>query len=172
MNRGYIYKLMMITMCLLAFSLLCISQKRVNVTLGIGMPELLNIGVRYQANQTQLGLSVGSLPLKDETIISISAETYYHFAGRSQLSTRWPWYVRFGMNYLRNETKTVLDKYLYANLRVGRDFNISEEIGINIDIGLTIEVIWDMTIKEPPGQLFNIDFPILPGLGFCLFYRI
>lgn len=33
-------------------------QEKVNITTGVGIPELLNFGVRYQFDQVQIGLSV------------------------------------------------------------------------------------------------------------------
>ena len=173
MARSYIYKSVMITLCLYAFEGFSIAQERINVTTGIGIQELLNVGLRYHISQTQLGISIGSLPLKEEKIFSISADAYFHFGGRSELSTRRPWYSRIGMNYLRDETKTLIDKYLYANVRVGRDFNFSEKLGMNIELGMSIEAMNDRTFKDSAlVWIFNLDFPILPGLGICLFYRI
>ncbi len=143
------------------------------MSVGIGLPELLNIGIRYQLQQTQIGISFGSMPVKDESIFSLSSDVYYNFGGISELSSRRPWYGKIGLNYLWDETKFFIDKYLYLNLRIGRDFNISQKIGIDVEAGLGLQLLHDTIEKEPPGWLnFNFDIPVLPSIGICLFYRI
>ncbi|TVQ19231.1 MAG: hypothetical protein EA361_00940 [Bacteroidetes bacterium] len=146
-------------------------QEKFNISAGIGSPELLNVGLRLQHNQTQFGLTIGSLPLKDENIISFSGDVYYHFAGSSALSDRKPWYARTGLGYLRHETNTFIDKYVYLNLRMGRDFHISEKFGVNMDVGVSFELHNDKTQKEPSNGL-RLEFPVLPSLGIAIFYRI
>jgi hypothetical protein len=159
------------------FSFCCASQllgqEKVNISAGMGLPELLNVGLRYQLKQAQIGISVGSVPLKDESILSVSGDVYYHFAGLSELSDRRPWYGKVGLNYLRDETKTLVDKYLYLNLRIGRDFNISKKIGIEIDAGAIFQ-LFNKTVRLEPsgGWSFDINIPVLPSFGAGLFYRI
>ena len=51
-------------------------QEKVSISAGIGIPELLNVGVQYQLNQVQLGLSIGSMPIKDESLFSISGDVF------------------------------------------------------------------------------------------------
>jgi len=149
-------------------------QEKVNISAGIGLPELLNIGVRYQLDQAQIGLSIGSMPVKDESLISLSGDFYYHFGGSSKFSDIRPWYGRIGLNYVRDETETSVDKYLYLILRIGRDFNLSKKFGINIDAGLGPQLFHDEIMKKPSTSWFNLDFefPVIPALGICLFYRI
>ncbi|SIN65344.1 hypothetical protein [Algoriphagus halophilus] len=156
-------------------------QEKLNISTGFGLPELLNIGMRYQIDQTQIGLSVGSLPLgSNESVVSISGDFYYHFGGFSELSNRRPWFGRIGLNYLRDETESIIHKDFYLNTRIGRDFNISKKIGIEIGIG-AIFILSDKEINKNTsnsagtwtgGWTFDLDFPVLPSLGIGLFYRI
>lgn len=149
-------------------------QEKVNISIGIGLPELMNIGACFQFNQVQIGLSVGSMPLgSSEKIISISGDFYYHFGGSSELSNRHPWYGRIGLDYLRDETKSFIDKYLFLNTRIGRDFNISKKFGIAIDVGAVFQLSNDVIRKTPShGMNLGIEYPVLPSLGIGLFYRI
>ena len=151
-----------------------LGQEKVNVTTGFGLPELLNIGIKYQHNQTQIGLSIGSLPLgSEENIISISSDIYYHFGGFSELTNVRPWYGRIGVNYLRDETEYIIDKYVFLNARVGRDINISKKIGIQIGMGALFQLHNERVEKKPSsGWNFDLEFPVLPSLGIALFYRI
>jgi len=150
-------------------------QEDVNISTGFGFPELINIGVRYQSNQTQIGLSIGAMPLgSNENIISISGDIYYHFGGFSELSNRRPWYGRIGLNYLRDENENIIDKYFFLNTRLGRDFNISKKIGIEIDVGAIFRLS-NKEIRKKPSSGWNIDTKppvVFPSLGIGLFYRI
>ncbi len=147
-------------------------QEKVNLSAGFGLPELLNLGVRYQLEQTQLGLSVGSFPVEDK-LFCISGAVYYHFAGTSDLSNRRLWYGRIGLTYLYEETDALIDKYLYLDLRVGRDINFSEKVGIEIDVGLVFQLSKEETRKRSSGWFnLDLDFPLLPAFGVSVFYRI
>ena len=147
--------------------------QKVNISAGMGSPELLNVGLRYQLDQAQIGLSFGSMPVKDESMVSFAGDVYYHFAGSSVLSNRRPWYGRGGLTWLRYETDNLIDKHLYLNTRLGRDLYFSEKFGVNIDTGLSFELHRERARKVPPGMWsFQLDFPVLPSVGIGFFYRI
>lgn len=148
-------------------------QEKVDLSAGFGIPELLNVGVRYQLNnQVQLGFSVGSVPTENENAISIVGDVRYHFGGHSKLSSRRPWYGRVGLNYLRDETDYKINNYLYFISRLGKEFNISNRMGIEIDAGAIFELNKDEVRKKPSsGWDLNLDFLVLPSFGIGLFYR-
>jgi hypothetical protein len=148
-------------------------QEKINISAGFDLPEGLNLGLHFQLKQAQIRIGVGTIPIKDESFISVSSDVYYHFAGLSELSNRRPWYGRIGLNYLRDESKKVFDKDLYLNLRVGRDFNISRKFGIEFDAGAGF-LLFHERIRKESSSGWNLDFsfPVLPSFGICLFYRI
>lgn len=150
------------------------AQEKINISAGIGLPELLNIGVRYQLDQAQIGLKVGSLPGNNDKLFSLSGDIYYHFGGLSDLSIRRPWYSKIGLNFFRDETEYTIFKYLYLDCRIGKDINLSKKMGINLDAGLGVQLILDKVKKKESYSWFNLDlsFPVIPTLGLCLFYRI
>ncbi len=150
-----------------------LGQDKTNILCGFGLPELLNIGINIESNQSQFGIKIGSFPA-DKAIISICGDFYYHFAGLSTLSKRRLWYVRLGLNYLVDETVKKVDKYLHLNSRIGRDFNISKQIGIELDAGILIQLSHQKIRKEPPGPWgFNFKLPpVVPSIGIAIFYRI
>lgn len=154
-------------------------QEKVNLTAGLGIPELANIGVKYQNNQTQIGLSVGTLSHAfSEKLFSISGDVYYHFGGFSDLTNVKPWYGRMGVNYLRDESQSSIDKYVILTTRIGRDLNISKKIGVQIDIGAMFQLYHDEIKKKPVSNGWFIEWgsgfesPVLPSLGIAIFYRI
>ncbi len=150
------------------------AQEKINISIGYGLPELLNIGLRYQADQAQFGISYGFIPGYEENIFSISGDFYLHFAGSSELSERRPWYFRLGLAYLKDETSSRITKYTYFPLRIGRDFNFSKKIGTAIDLGVFFELSKNETMKGPTSSWwdFDLDYSILPSIGITLFYRI
>ena len=150
-------------------------QEKVNISTGIGFPELINLVVYYQHKQIQAGLGFGFYPeSENNNLISAFGDIFIHFAGSSELSNRRPWYGRVGLNYLRDENKDRIWIHHYLNLRFGRDFNISKKIGINIDGGVIFEQFSKIKYKESSGgSMFGpISFPLLPSVGIGLFYRI
>jgi len=139
---------------------------------GFGIPELLNAGLGYSTGQLQLGVSVGSMPVKDERIISILGDIRYHFAGRSAYTHLRPWFARLGVNYMRDEIQSKIDCYVYLNARIGREFNLSTRVGIDLDAGAIFQLVKNETRKTPPpGWSLNIHFPVFLSFGTGVFYR-
>jgi hypothetical protein len=161
-------------MILGAFSCCCqaFGQEKINVTWGIGFPELLNFGVRYEMGQTQIGVNYGSIPHTGaEEWFSISSDVYYHFGGMTRLSERRPWYARTGLNYVRDETTSSIENDLFLNVRIGRDFNISKKVGVEIDAGPGFLPFHKRTIIKTsnPWDL-NFNFPV-SGLRFFVGFK-
>ena len=126
-------------------------QGKVSLSTGFGLPEALNISLRYQImNQSKIGVSVGWW----QNEISFSGDYYYHFNGSSKFSDMHPWYGRFGLSH-------VLDWWTGTYLRVGRDFNLSKSFGINIDAGL----MYNFTYRQ------HGNVPMFIVYGINLFYR-
>lgn len=150
------------------------SQERFNLSLGIGVPEFIHIGGRYQFNQCQLGLGMGLIPATDESLISVTSDFYYHFAGTSSLSQRRLWFARTGLVFIRDNYETAIDDYLYLNLRLGRDINLNRKMGLALDAGAIFQLLKETREKNPPGTGwdFDLNFPVLPAFGIGVFYRI
>jgi hypothetical protein len=155
-----------------------LGQKKVDISAGIGVPELLNIGMRLQLDQIQIGFSIGSFPSEDRSYSAITGDFYYHFAGHSKLSNRWAWYGRGGITYQRRELVKPKPVYpyppltwsaeeLYLYLRLGRDINFSPTTGINIDVGASFSLFYEYI-----GHKGSFHFPVLPSLGATFFIRI
>ena len=164
------YYLLLFDIILILGSEQVLSQNKAAISFGFGFPELLNVGISTQYEQIQFGIKVGFFPA-GEGIISISGDIYYHFAGVSTLSTRRLWYVKSGLNYLRDETEYFIDEYYHFNLRIGRDFYGSKRIGFRLDVGLFFLLLHEKSIKKPGGWDFDIEFPVLPSFGMAFFYE-
>lgn len=144
-------------------------QDKINLSAGFGLPELLNVGVRYQLNQSQVGISIGAF--KED--IAVTGDFYQHIAGSSKFSNRRPLYTRVGMTYLWNDGNNFLDQYLILALRVGRDFNISKNFGFQVGLGAFFEVLHHETKKVSYNYGRGTDFDIfIPAFGLTIFYRL
>ena len=169
-----LFQVLLIIFISISYNFYLFGQEKLNISAGIGIPEMTNIGLKYQFEPMQFGFSLGLLPLSNETLFTLSGDIYYHFAGTSALSDRRPWFGRIGLAYLRDETDRYIDKYLYLNARIGRDFNFLEKVGLAIDAGVGFELYNEETDKQPGNSdfSFNLEFPVIPSLGIALFYRI
>jgi hypothetical protein len=144
-------------------------QEKINISTGIGIPEFLNIGIRYQFKQVQAGICIGTMPVKDEKLISLCGDLFFHFGEVPKLSARRAWYARVGLNYLRDATETSEDRFTYLNIRFGRDLNISKKVGIEIDLGTLIQLSYK---RIGPSSFIDFNFPILPSVGINMFFRL
>lgn len=144
-------------------------QEKFNIAAGLGHPELINLGLRYQMGQSQLGISAGFFPGAYEDAYSVGADYYYHFGETSVLSSRRPWYARLGIYELRLETEYEKRKYLLLVPRLGKDFNLSPKLGIAADAGFSF-----VLNREEEGLFEDIGgiSDLILSIGFSLFYRL
>lgn len=151
-------------------------QEKIDIAAGVGFPELVNLGVRFQLGQEQLSLYGGTLPGSDNKLFTVGADYYYHFGGVSNLSNRRPWYVKAGLNYFHDESEFVRNTTLFLVPRIGRDLNLSRRIGFALEGGVFLllshsEV--EIKPRDSPCWLCGGGFvSIGPSLGLSLFYRL
>ena len=144
-------------------------QHDFSVTAGLGYPELLNLGVRYQVGQSQLGLHVGSgFGDEEDNDFSVGADYFYHFEGFSHLSTRRTWYGRIGLYYYSSKQMYEEFQYLLLAPRLGKEFNLSPRIGMTADAGIS-QIL--SRLKEDPVYIDAKNKTTL-SLGFSIFYRL
>lgn len=137
-------------------------QEKFSLSAGIGYPELFNAGIRYQLNQSQVGLSIGGFPASgySGTLVSFSGNYYYHFAGFSKFTDSRLWYGRIGLNCTREYLSEVIDSW-NSNFRIGRDFYFAQNFGIGMDAGLNYHFNSDLTGNPA----------LAVALGIGCFYR-
>lgn len=152
----------------------CFAQEKINLKAGFGIPDLLNVGARYQVNQFQFGFYIGGYPIDGAKTITFSSDASYHFAGQSKHSERRPWFVRSGITYLRDESENYFTNELYYNLRIGREFNLSKKFGLELDFESAFLLYHEKTRKEPSSDWYDSgsDEVFRYMIGFGIFYRI
>ncbi len=147
------------------------SQGKLNVSAGIGLLECLNIGMHYQFNAFQVGMSAGTWP--NQNVISILGDLRLQFGQDSKSSNHPSWYLLYGLDYVRHEDDFNIDKNLYGDFRVGRYFYILKEIGIDINIGIQAEVMHKEIRKKLQGApIGGGEISFLPGLDLSIFFNI
>lgn len=137
------------------------AQSILNVGIGADVQEGYNISIRYQAEQTQYALGVGTQKDEFEKRISVSASMCYHFDGISTLTTRRLWYGKVNIVYYNHDYEfSGFDTSSFSlGIRVGMDFNITERLGLNSDVGFSL------------GNSDSVDIPLIGG-GIWLYYRL
>lgn len=173
MKKGFFAILLMLVLLL---SGRAGAQEGVNMSAGAGLPELINLGVRIQFQQTQLGFSVGAIPEPDEDIFAVSGDFYYHFGGSSQYTSLRPWFIKTGLTYASDENEWNKITYLFLVPRVGREFNISRKFAIGLETGLFVILSENKTEKKEDLLSFwdfDLDFTgsVLPSAGINFIYR-
>ncbi len=143
------------------FSFNVYSQKNVSVSLGMGLPELLNAGVRYELQQAKLGMSIGTA---FTGAFAFSGDVYYHFSGNSRLSDLPPWYIRANLTWWQFDKILFIDlgEAVLLGIRVGRDFNVTENFGISMDGGI-------IPFSFLSGN--KIPFSFIPSVGISIYNR-
>lgn len=155
---------------LMAVMLCCIlrqssGQGKVSLAAGVGLPELINIGLRYQlADQAKAGFSVGWWPPSQPGwfswghLFSISGDFFIHFGGSSELTELRPWFARIGINYVCDSDEPW---FLPVYLRIGRELNLDTDNGLSIDAGAGYNINHNATGVTP----------VMPVVGVSYFHR-
>lgn len=161
----------MIIVCTLINVTSISGQGNINVTLGFGFPDLINAGFRYQIKQVQLGVAAGIMPLREESVTSLSLYSWFHLLGESKLSDRRPWYGKLGLTYFHDKKEgSFNDKFVFLDMRGGREFNLSPQSGISLDAGVMYRMYKDVgesTVSNVLAELFWAS----PSGGISFFYR-
>lgn len=153
-----------------------VTPEKFNIYGGFGLPELFHLGVRMQRTNGQIGLSLGYAPTDlsdDEHAFTVTADYLRNFGGESKWSTRQPWFWRAGLVYLHDATRYRINHDVFANIRIGREFNISKRSGVAFDLGVFTSVFHRKTIRMEGGSRFIFSLPdVLPSAGLVYFYRL
>ena len=149
-----------------------IRSKSIRPIIGMSIPELLHIGVRYQMDDLQYGLNIGSFPADNESIITYSADVIWHMFGEKNALKDKPWYGKIGYTFMREETEFEINTWSYAHMRFGHEFALSNFLALHIDAGLMFELQHDEIEKKPRNSWLNFDFnfPVLPSIGITTAY--
>jgi len=142
-----------------------IASKKVGFSAGIGFTDMMNIKVRVPLHQFQIALGAGFMPLKEENVLSVTGDVYYHFAGTSKYTGQRPWFLRTGVDYFKDEADSFTEKYLFLGVRAGRVMNISKVFAIDLDAGAGF-TLW----HEATGDMLDIKPKVLPLISLSFVF--
>jgi hypothetical protein len=142
-------------------------QEKVNISAGIGTSEAFFLGLRFQLQQSQLGFSIGGGIITPIRGFSVTGDYYYHFGGSSDLSARRPWYCKSSLSYSKVVATLNTASWLFLDIRIGRDINFSKNLGMAIDVGPSITLLY-----KTSGIAGGIDYPVYPSMSLSFFYRL
>jgi hypothetical protein len=148
----------LICMISLIYTSLCtngqIIKTKLDLVAGISAREFIHGGLRYQYTDiTQLGIyygvGLGSDP--STSVRTYSADNMIHFGKQSYHSNRPVWYARQGFTYDINKENDRIKKreFSYIDIALGREFNIKDWLGVNIDMGLIMQIREKRELKDP-----------------------
>lgn len=155
-------RFLILVVLLLFFSSGIRGQNNVSASAGLAIPEFVNLGIRYQLPQIKVGMSVGTAFTGS---VLLSGDFYYHFAGFSALSEVPPWYVRGSVSYWPFGKLLFVDlgEALLISIRVGREVNFTENLGISIDAGI-------IPFAFLSGM--QVPFYFIPGISLSVYSRL
>lgn len=140
------------------------------VNAGLGITDLLHFGVHRQVSKhNAIGIEIGSVFLGSENWL-ITLDHEYYFGKSVKKDKLETWYLGQRLNYLYerdlyNEWQTV-----YANLAIGRYFNLTRRFGIKFDLGVFLLI--KQFHKELEPSIVIGDTPaVLPNARMQFFYR-
>ncbi len=156
-----------------SLSLAVSGQGKTSLSVSLGLPELINAGLRYNLNQFQVGVNAGVFPDFGSVLLSVSANSYYHFAGESDFTRVRQYYIMSGINMLRSGGENRSDMHLYINFRVGKELNLSKQVAFAIDAGIIYQFYYTYRISSVDNGAPNSQKGpvILPSISLTYIYR-
>jgi hypothetical protein len=146
--------------------------EKIHPLIGFSLPELLHVGVRYQANDMHIGVNIGSFPADNESIITYSVDMLWHLFGQRNALGNKPWYGKLGYTVMREESEFEINTWSYIHTRFGHEFALSNSLALLIDAGLMFQIQHDEIEKKPQNSWldFDFEFPVLPSIGITTAY--
>jgi hypothetical protein len=128
----FIIRSSLVLIGLMTLNNLIISQRKFDIGVGTGLPELTNIKIRY-GNNFQAGISKPNLFIFffAPSLTPLEFELYLHFAGKERDNQR-PFYLLGTYGIFEREKR--YPDYRCFCLRLGRSF-IGRKLCMNIDVG-------------------------------------
>lgn len=154
----------------LMFSANSFSQSRIGIHAGIGLPDFLFIGGKYQYKQYEAGIQLGYFPSSGHKLFGAGGHLMWHFAGESKHLEARPWYLKGDLVYNYDENSNFIWHTIYTGARIGRECALTEKFSLQIDLGFSYIIYQDMIEKKPSSNWYNLGMELFPAGSFTLFY--
>lgn len=151
---------------------LLFSQKKSEVSVGFGFPDMFNLKFK-QGIYFQPGLSIGYLPVIN--FLTISGDFCYHFPRHSDDKKMNTWYLNNGLTFFRILERWTSERGLIIYARMGRTFNFNNNTGINLDFGISVLLPNDKYTSHRPlgggGTDSSINY-LAPSVSIAYFLKL
>lgn len=178
MERKSLQPLLLLSICFAFLNSNLFSQSKVNITAGAGLPEILNVGIRFEVSENgQFGVSIGSAFSKINKVASYAVDYSHHFGPQQKKSSRKRKYFRLVLGHLREDGFSKISKIGTLNTRIGWDIGFTPDFGLQMDVGLGF-IIYEKEIeKEGVESFFDWGWDgyggeIFPSTSVKLYYRL
>jgi len=152
-----------------------IIKTKLDIVGGLSYPEYVHGGLRYQYTDiTQLGIYIGAnINRADAIIHTYSVDNLIHFGKHSYHSNRPVWYARQGFTYDVSSENDRKRKFSFVNISLGREFPINDWLGINLDMGLLMQVKEKTEFKAPDIKTeYETGLKFKPSLRLQIFFSL
>ena len=151
-----------------SFGVVSAQSGSVRVTVGGGMMELLHAGVQRTGTHWGAGVFAGMLPVQEEgrRAVSFGVDGVYLFHDGTPAGKSHPWFVRSGLLFLQDDTRTVKDRYVFATLRLGKQWALAEHLVVSVDAGALVKLRRSRQVSGTVDEItpgFNIGIPVFPA---------
>lgn len=149
------WKYLYVFSILLELSLPVFSQKKSEITFGLGFPEMSNIKIKC-GTDFQVGVGLGLVPVIN--FLSISGDMYYNFPKKLE-NTPSAWNINIGGTLIKILQNGDIGNVLAFYSRLGRRLNFKNDRGINFDLGLGLWLAPGESISTPLGGSGDLHLP-------------
>lgn len=142
---------------------------------GVSAREYLHGGIRYQYTDiTQLGVFYGGdLGLYPEIVTTWCVDNMIHFGSHGFYTNRPVWYARQGFTYNKSIATDYTYYFSYIDLSAGREFGVNNWFGVNVDLGLILQVREKKEWKDPSlDEIYNTRWYTYPLFRIQLFFSL
>ncbi|MDN5216929.1 hypothetical protein QQ020_32965 [Fulvivirgaceae bacterium BMA12] len=148
-------------------------SQSIELSTGMALPETFNFSARIISSKVIGGISYGFLPAHEESLRTFTGDVGIPFGRMAANAESKRSQVRLGFTYYREETSSRIFKNWYSNLRVGRNYFFSKQLGLGLEGGMTIRLSEKTERKDgfTGGSSFQILDDFLPSLSIRFFYR-
>jgi len=148
------------------------SQKKSEVSIGLGFPEMFNLKLK-RGISFQTGLSIGYMPVIN--FLTISGDFCYHFPKYSENIKMNTWQLNSGLTFFNIFEGWTNETGLLYYARFGRTFNFKNSTGINLDFGVSVLLPNDKYTSYGPLGGGNTDYSLnylFPSVSLGYFIRL
>ena len=152
-----------------------IIKTKLDIVGGVSAREYLHGGLRYQYTDiTQLGAYFGGdLGVYPEIITTWCVDNAIHFGSHGFYTNRPVWYARQGFTYKKSIASDRTYYFSYIDLSGGREFGIKNWLGVNIDLGVILQVREKMEWKDPGlDEIYNTRWYTFALFRFQVFISL